>query len=279
MRILITGAMGQLGKSLQTQLQDHDLALVDLPDIDITNREKIFAIVDGFQPKVVIHCAAFTDVDGCTREPELAYHVNGLGTQNVALACYRIGATIVHISTNEVFSGDRPGGYEEWMPLNPRNRYGRSKAAAEEHVRNILQRFYIVRPAWLFAPGGRNFIHSILEQARQFGQLRVVTDEIGNPTFSEDLAGAIAKLIDTDQYGIYHFVNQGSCSRFEFAQEILRQSGLENSVISPILSSEFERASSPPPFGALQNIAGAAIGITLRPWQAAVADYIDRYVP
>jgi dTDP-4-dehydrorhamnose reductase len=278
MRILITGAQGQLGKTLQAHLQDHDQALVDLPDIDITKREKIFAAVESFRPDIVIHCAAFTDVDGCTLNPELAYHVNSYGTQNVALACLNFKAAMVHISTNEVFSGDRPDGYEEWMPLNPRNTYGRSKAAAEEYVRNILHRFYIVRPAWLFAPGGGNFIHSILEQAQKNGNLRVVTDEIGNPTFSEDLADAIAKLIITGQYGIYHFVNQGSCSRFEFAQEILRQAGMYNTTISPILSSEFTRASAPPPFGALKNIAGKAIGITLRPWQEAVAEYFKKYV-
>lgn len=278
MRILITGAMGQLGKTLQVWLQDHDLALVDLPDIDITKRENIFAAVGGFQPDIVIHCAAFTNVDGCTLNPELAHRVNSYGTQNVALACLKFKAVMVHISTNEVFSGDRPDGYEEWMPLNPRNTYGRSKAAAEEHVRNILQQFYIIRPAWLFAPGGGNFIHSILGQAQKNGHLRVVTDEIGNPTFSEDLAEAIAKLIVTGQYGIYHFVNQGSCSRYEFAQEILRQAGIHNTTISPILSSEFVRASSPPPFGGLKNIAGAAIGITLRPWQEAVAEYFKKYV-
>ncbi len=279
MRILITGAMGQLGKTLQYYLRDHDLALIDLPETNITNREKIFATVAKFKPAAVIHCAAYTDVDGCSREPELAYRVNGLGTQNVALACREANATMVHISTNEVFSGDRSDGYEEWMPLNPRNTYGRSKAAAEMHVRNILRRFFIVRPAWLFAPGGNNFIHAILGQARRNGRLRVVTDEIGNPTYSEDLAKAIMQLIFTEQYGIYHFVNRGSCSRFEFAQEVLRQANLENTVVTPILSSEFKRASSPPPFGALHNIAGAAIGITLRPWQEAVADYIEKYEP
>lgn len=278
MRILITGALGQLGRALQIELSDHSLALVDLPDTDITKRENIFAAVEGFRPDIVIHCAAYTNVDACTKNPELAYRVNSLGTQNVALACRKIDALMVHISTNEVFSGERPGGYEEWMPLDPRNTYGRSKAAAEEHVRNILQRFYIVRPAWLFAPGGRNFIHAILDQAQQHEQLRVVTDEIGNPTFSEDLAGAIVELLKKEQYGIYHLVNQGSCSRFEFAQEILRQTGLANTIIIPILSSEFDRASSPPPFGVLHNIAGKAIGINLRPWQDAVADYIDKYV-
>jgi dTDP-4-dehydrorhamnose reductase len=200
--------------------------------------------------------------------------VNGLGTQNVALACQAYDVAMVHVSTNEVFAGTNREGYEEWMSLSPANAYGRSKAAAEAHVRNILNRFYIVRTAWLYASGGRNFIHAILNRAGNTGQLRVVTDEVGNPTYVQDLATAIAQLVCTQQYGIYHFVNAGACSRWQFANEILRLAGLEGVVNTPILSKEFKRPSSPPPFGALHNIAGAAIGITLRPWQEALQDYM-----
>jgi len=278
MRILITGSSGQLGKMLQSLLLGHDLSLVDLPEVDITRREKIFAVIDSFHPDVVIHCAAYTDVDGCTHNPELAYRVNGLGTQNVALACLRVNASMVHLSTNEVFAGDKPEGYEEWMMLNPGNIYGQTKAAGEHHVRSILRRFYIVRTAWLYAPGGQNFIHSVLQKARQMGRLRVVTDEISNPTNVVDLAEAITRLIMTQQYGTYHFVNEGGCSRFEFAQEVLRLAGLANVVVSPILSSEYSRTSTPPPFGTLHNISGASIGITLRPWREALAGYIVEHV-
>jgi dTDP-4-dehydrorhamnose reductase len=208
----------------------------------------------------------------------MAYRVNGLGTQNVALACQRFGAEMVHISTNEVFAGQEPAGYEEWMPLNPANGYGRSKAAAEVHVQNILNRFYIVRTAWLYAPGGRNFIHAILNRARETGQLRVVTDEIGSPTYSQDLAQAIIQLIDTHQYGIYHFTNRGHCSRWQFANEILRLAGLENVTNTPILSHEYTRLSTPPPYGIIHNIAGEAIGIRLRPWDDALADYMQNHL-
>ena len=278
MRILITGSSGQLGKTLQTQLSDHVLALVDLPKVDITKRKQVFNKVDSFRPELIIHCAAYTDVDGCVHNPNLAYLVNGLGTQNVALACERVGAEMVHISSNEVFAGDRRQGYEEWMPLSPLNVYGRSKAAGEIHVRNILRRFYIVRTAWLYAPGGHNFIHSILQKSQQIGQLRVVVDEIGNPTYSADLANAIAGLIETHQYGTYHLVNEGACSRFDFAMEILRLGGVRGTDVSPILSTQYARASTPPPFAALNNIAGAAIGITLRPWQEALAAYVDQHL-
>ena len=153
-----------------------------------------------------------------------------------------------------------------------------AKAAAEHHVRHILQRAYIVRTAWLYAAGGRNFIHAILNRARSSGQLRVVTDEVGNPTYAKDMAEAIAQLIQTHQYGTYHFVNSGSCSRWEFANEILRQAGLTHVVNTPILGSEFKRASTPPPYAVLHNIAAAAIGIRLRPWQEALADYLQSVI-
>lgn len=278
MRILITGGAGQLGTALQTALIQHELFSIDLPEVDITDKEALFTAVSTTTPDLVIHCAAYTNVDGCAKDPALAYKVNGLGTQNVVLACQQFGATMVHISSNEVFAGDNPAGYEEWLPLSAVNAYGRSKAAAEAHVKNLLSRYYIVRPAWLYAPHGRNFIHAILDRARSTDHIRVVTDEIGNPTYTKDVAQAIGQLIETEQYGIYHFVNSGSCSRWAFANEILRLAGLTHVTNTPILGKEFKRPSTPPPFGALHNIAGKAIGIELRPWQDALADYMRHFV-
>lgn len=278
MHILITGANGQLGKALQRTLVGHTLALVDLPEVDVTEPTALPVVMEQEQPDVVIHCAAYTDVDGCARDPVLAHRVNALGTQNVALACQSAGIPMVHISTNEVFSGDNPAGYEEWMPLSPRNPYGISKAAAEGYVQAVLNRYYIVRTAWLYAPGGRNFIHAILRRAREYGAIRVVTDEIGNPTNVADLAEAIARLITTGHFGVYHFVNSGACSRWAFANEILRQLDLTKVSNTPILSTAFSRPSNPPPFGALHNRNGTAIGITLRPWQDALAEYLQKEI-
>lgn len=276
MRVLVTGVNGQLGQALLARLDEHELSGIDLPEVDITQREAITEAVCDASAEVVVHCAAYTDVDGCARDPQLAYRVNALGTQNVALACLQTGASMVHISTNEVFDGSNPGGYEEWMPLQPRNAYGRSKAAAEQMVRQLLTRAYIVRTAWAYAPAGRNFVHAILKIAGERGEIRVVTDEIGNPTYMHDVAGAIAQLIHTGNYGTYHFVNEGSCSRWTFANEILRLSGLDSVKNIPILSNEFRRLSTPPPYGELHNIAGAAIGIRLRPWQEALAEFISQ---
>lgn len=273
-RILITGGKGQLGRALQRALTGNELIIADLPELDITDRPGINTLLAAARPGLVIHCAAYTDVDGCARDPQLAHRVNALGTQNVALACRQTGAAMLHISTNEVFAGDNPAGYAEYAPLNPINPYGHSKALAEHHVRSLVPRHYIVRLAWLFAPGGRNFIHTILRLARQNGQLRVVADEIGNPTYSEDLAQALSQLIHTGQYGTYHLTNSGACSRWAFANEILRQAGLDHVPNTPILSRDFPRPSTPPPYGTLHNNSAAALGITLRPWPAALADFL-----
>jgi dTDP-4-dehydrorhamnose reductase len=274
MGILLTGGRGQLGLALQQALADHDLIVTDQEELDITDSRAVVTAVRDTGARLVIHCAAYTDVDGCAREPELAYRINGLGTQNVALACAAAGAAMVHVSTNEVFAGDNPAGYEEWMARRPVNPYGRTKAAAERYVEHHLQHYYIVRTAWLYAAGGHNFIHAILRRARSDGYLRVVADEVGNPTCAGDLAVAISRLVETGQYGTYHLVNAGACSRWAFANEILRLAGLPEVVNTPILGREFRRASSPPRYAALHNIAGAAIGVTLRPWQEALADYM-----
>ena len=278
MRIFITGGRGQLGRALQETLTSHQLTVSGRQEVDITEREAIVTAIQADQPELVIHCAAWTDVDGCARDPVRAYRMNGLGTQNVALACQAVGAGLVHISTNEVFSGDNPAGYEEWMGRSPVNAYGRSKAAAEVHVQHLLSSYYIVRTAWLYGAGGRNFIHAILDRARTAGTLRVVADEIGNPTYVKDLAQAIGRLIVTRQYGIYHFTNAGACSRWAFAQEIVRLAGLEGVANTPILGKAFKRPSTPPRYGILHNTAGAAIGIMLRPWQEALAEMMGEPV-
>jgi len=273
-RIVVTGCLGQLGRSLQAALSDKTLLLLDLPDGDVTDPAIIPTIAD-FKPDVVIHPAAYTDVDGAEREPEIAYRSNVWGTQNVALACQRAGAAMVYISTNEVFDGTADTPYREWDVPHPLSGYARSKAAGERVVRTLLNRFYIVRVAWLFAAGSNNFVSKIVAAARKHGALRVVDDEFGNPTFAPDTAAAIASLIETDHFGIYHFTNSGACSRYEFACEALRLAGLGQVPVTPIAASDWPRPSTPPLRAILANMAGAELGITLRPWQEALAEYFD----
>lgn len=274
MRVVITGHNGQLGRQLQIAFAGHELRNLDLPCDDITDPGVARCIVE-FQPHLVVHAAAYTDVDGCEKDPDLAFRVNAFGTQNVALAARQAGAALMHISTNEVFSGRRRDLYREWDQLDPISVYARSKAAAEQIVRDTMAgRFYIVRVAWLFGPGGVNFVTKILATAQKLGALRVAADEIGNPTYTVDTAAAMARLADTGHYGIYHLTNAGFCSRYEFAREILRLAGRADVPVTPILSAEWPRPSTPPLHAVLANTAAAALGIVLRPWQEALADYV-----
>jgi dTDP-4-dehydrorhamnose reductase len=273
MRVIITGAKGQLGRSVEKALSGAALILIDIPDWDITD-PLLVPLMANLKPDVVIHCAAMTDVDGCARNPDLAYRINAFGTQNVALACQRAGAAMVHISTNEVFDGASGEAYREFDPRHAINPYGASKLAAERIASQLVSKLYLVRISWLFGPKGNNFVSKVVRLADKSGLLRVVTDEVANPTYAPDLAEALARLIQTEHYGVYHLVNEGYCSRYEFAVEIIKQSGREQIPVMPITSDQFQRASIPPPFAPLRNTVGAALGITLRPWQQALADYL-----
>ncbi len=274
MRILLTGHKGQLGKTLMEFLDVNATLGIDLPEHDITDRAAIMALVRETCPDLIINSAAMTNVDACAKNPQLAYGVNGVGTQNLALAAADIGAEMLQVSTNEVFDGQATVPYDEWAPRKAVNAYGRSKLAGERYVETLLNRFYIVRTTWLYAAGGRNFPHRIIELADERGSLRVVVDEVGSPTCVVDLALAIVQLINTHAYGFYHFVNEGAVSRYDFAKEILALSGRNHISVTPIKSTEWQRASTPPPFAPLDNNAGAAIGIQLRPWDTALADFL-----
>lgn len=275
MRILLTGHKGQLGRTLLPLLSAHDILGIDLPEHDITDRAALLVLARDFRPDLILHAAALTNVDGCARDPALAYRANGMGTQNVALAAVEVGAEMLYVSTNEVFDGRAAEPYHEWAATHPINAYGRSKLAGEWYTQHLLWRFYIVRTAWLYAAGGRNFPHRIIELADERGSLNVVTDEIGSPTYVVDMARALVALLETHAYGIYHLVNEGSASRYEFAHEILRLSGRAHIPLAPITSADFQRASTPPLYAPLANNAAAALGIRLRPWQAALAEFLQ----
>jgi dTDP-4-dehydrorhamnose reductase len=275
MRVVITGHNGQLGRQLQVLFASHELLWLDLPDSDITDPSASRTIA-AWKPDLVLHAAAYTDVDGCEGNPDKAFAANAVGTQNVALGARQAGAALLYVSTNEVFDGSRRDLYREWDQINPISVYARSKAAGEQIVRDLLDRFYIVRVAWLFGPGGANFVTKILAAAERGGALRVSADEFGNPTYAPDVAAAIARLVATGHYGIYHLTNAGFCSRYEFAGEILRLAGQPDLHITPILSAEWPRPSRPPLHAVLANTNGAALGIALRPWREALAEYAGR---
>jgi dTDP-4-dehydrorhamnose reductase len=275
MRIVITGATGQVGRALQKVLTDQGLNVLNTPRFDVANPATVQQLSE-LSPELVIHCAAMTNVDGCAKDPDTAFKVNAFGAQNVAHACIRCNAEMVYLSTNEVFDGrsDRP--YREEDRTNPINPYGSSKRTGEQMAARYLKTgLYIVRTAWVFSPGSHNFPAKIIAAADAGKPLRVVADEVSNPTYAPDLAKAIAQLIETHTYGIYHLTNAGYCSRYDFAKEILRLSGRGQVSIEPITLAEYQRPSMVPPFTPLANTKGAELGIELRPWQAALAAYKD----
>jgi len=272
MRIAITGSAGQLGRALQTTLQGQELLLLDLPQHDLTNCAQTQQAISDFGPAVVIHCAAFTNVDKCEREPETAYRINALATQNVALASQGCDAAMVYISTDYVFDGTRAEPYWEWDTPNPQSVYARSKLAGERITQMLLHKFYIVRTAWLYHHGGNNFINSVLHLANEQAELRYVTDEVGSPTYAPDLAQALSQLIVHPLYGIYHLPNSGVCSRYEWAKAVLELAGHADYPIFP--TQGYQRAAKVPARAELRNFAAATqLGIHMRPWRAALTEY------
>lgn len=275
MRIAITGATGQLGQALQQVLgREHAIVALGRAELELGLPESVDRLA-ATGAELVIHPAAYTNVDGCARDPGLAYRVNALGTRYVALACRRLGVPLVYISTNEVFDGTATAPYFEDDPPAPINPYGRSKWAGERAVRELLDQFYIVRVAWLFG-GERNFVRTVLRLAAERDMLAMVEDEIGSPTYAPDVAAAVAQLIRLPFYGTYHLVNEGACSRLDFAAEIMRQTGRTQVALYPIKLADYKRDSVVPRYTPLRNLAAAALGIRLRPWQEALAEYMKQ---
>jgi dTDP-4-dehydrorhamnose reductase len=279
MRILITGAGGQLGRDLQSALNAHDLRLLTHAELDTIDGRAVDDALDAFRPNIAIHAAALTDTARCEREPDLAHSANAQAARNVAAACARLRAAMVYVSTNEVFDGRKAEPYLETDEPHPINAYGRSKLAGERLVQAVLPQHYIVRTAWLYGRGGNHFVAKML-RACESGALAGVTDEIAAPTWTHDLAAAIARLIGMERYGVYHLTNAGQASRYEWLQEILRLAGKTDIRVRALTTAEF-RASLPadaimpekPPYSVLANTKAAALEIELRPWRDAFADY------
>ena len=296
MRILITGACGMLGRDLVEALsKEHGVTGLDIKGFrfpvyglrfivcDITDREETIKAICGARPEVVIHTAAYTDVDGCEKNPDLAYRVNGTGTQNVALASKESKAVMIYISTDFVFDGEKRRPYLESDRPNPLSIYGKSKLEGERHTSLLLDRYFIIRTSWLFGRHGRNFVDTILKLAGEKKELKVVNDQIGSPTYTKDLAQAISKLIPNSQllitnYGIYHISNSGSCSWYEFAREIIHASHIPHPPsLKPISSEELNRPAKRPKFSVLDNVRYIkTVGKSLRPWQEALKEYIGK---
>ena len=272
MRVLVTGAKGQLGVELLDVLgRQHDVVGLDLPELDITSAEATRVIADT-RPAWVVHAAAWTDVDGCERDPERALLVNGEGTRRVAEACRAVGAGLVYLSTDYVFDGRKGAPYLEADPVSPLSAYARSKVAGEDAVRANAPRWAITRTAWLFGVSGKNFVKTIVEKAAAGGPLRVVDDQVGSPTYARDLAEAIAELVSRELSGIYHLTNAGSCSWCAFTRAILEEAGLAHVAVAPMTTAELGRPAPRPALSVLANHAWVAAGMRpLRPWREALS--------
>lgn len=278
-RVLITGGGGQLGRDVQLALHEHEVRGCSHSELDIGDSRSVGEAIESFGPDVVIHTAAMTDTTRCELEPEAAFAMNASGARNVAVACARSGAAMVYVGTNEVFDGEKSEPYAEGDRPRPVNAYGRSKLAGERQVAAVLARHYIVRTAWLYGEGGNHFVAKVLRAAEK-GEAAGVVDETATPTWTRDLAAALGRLIETNAYGIYHLTNAGQASRFDWAEEALRLAAKLDGRLRRMTAAEF-RASLPedtvaprkPRFSVLANQAGAALGIRLRPWQEALAEY------
>lgn len=273
MRIVVTGANGQLGKEIARQGSAHELILTDYDTLNITDSSAVAAFMKEIKPEAVIHCAAYTNVDGAEADFDGAFRVNVVGSQNMAAGCLEAGARLVYVSTDYVFDGQKQQPYREFDSVNPQSVYGITKWQGEEIVRQILGRHYIIRTAWLYGEGN-NFVRTMLSLAEKNNTLRVVDDQIGTPTSTVDLARAIFTLLATDAYGTYHGTCQGQCSWYEFACEIFRQSGKQVEVL-PVTTSEFPRPAKRPAHSILDNyMLRMTIGDPMRNWKTALEDYI-----
>jgi len=277
MRILVTGADGNVGSQLVKVLSaKHEITGIDIKDLDITNFSAVKSFVNELKPDLIINPAAWTDVDGCTRNPEKAILINGYGAQNLAIAAYENDAAMMQISSNEVFDGTLNRPYYEYDAMNPINPYGYSKYVGDKAVRENNPRHYIVRLSWLFAHGGHNFLQAILGAVQAGKSLRVVVDEVANPTYNDDFCEAVARLVETERYGIYHLCNEGTISRYQFARYTLDKAGFTDTPIEKISRHEWLRTSRPPVYSGMANIAARSLGITMRDWREAVDDFLEK---
>ena len=227
MKVLITGVSGQLGYDAASvlQRQGKDFLGVSSKELDITDRDAVLHALSQYRPDAVLHCAAYTKVDRAEDEAKLCMRVNAEGTRNVALACRACGAKMVYISTDYVFPGTGTTPWEIDDPTGPLNVYGRSKLAGEQAVRELLERYFIVRTSWVIGEHGNNFVKTMLHLAQIHSHLRVVEDQIGSSTFTMDLAPLLCEMLETEKYGVYHATNEGFCSWAELAETVFRLSG------------------------------------------------------
>ncbi len=291
MKILITGARGQLGSELcrcfergYTELgtpevlkADNDITAVDKNELDISDKNAVSELFSEKRFDAVINCAAYTNVNGCETDPDAAFRANSIGAANLAAAAEKLGAEMVHISTDYVFSGDGNFPYREWDICCPQSVYGKSKLLGERYVRERCRRYYIVRTAWLYGYTGNNFVKTMIRINREKGECKVVNDQFGNPTNAADLAHHVLKLLGSGNYGVYHGTGNGVCSWYDFAKRIVELAGISSDV-KPCTTEEYPTPARRPAYSALENMMfGNTVGDEFRDWETALEVFFKNY--
>jgi dTDP-4-dehydrorhamnose reductase len=289
MKILITGAKGQLGSQIiniikkgsseigeiSDDVKNAEIIGIDVQELDITDITATKAYIKEVKPDVVINPAAYTNVDGCETNEDLAFKVNSLGARNLAIACEEIGAKLIHISTDYVFNGIGVKPFKEYDEVGPQSVYGTTKLMGEEFVKQFCSKYFIVRTAWLYGYNGNNFVYTIMKAAKERGALQVVDDQRGNPTNAEDLAHHILKLATTEEYGVYHCTGEGECSWYDFASKIVEFAGID-ATVSPCTSEEYKRPAKRPAYSSLDNMMlRCTVGNEMRQWEDALKVFIN----
>ncbi len=276
MKILVTGVKGQLGYDVVKELEKrgHVAVGVDIEEMDITDKASVDSVISECAPDAVIHCAAYTAVDAAEDNEAVCRKVNVDGTANIAAVCRKLHIKMMYISTDYVFDGQ---GERPWEPddeRHPLNVYGQTKYEGEVAVTDAVDKFFIVRIAWVFGVNGKNFIKAILNRAKTVDTLTVVADQFGSPTYTYDLARLLVDMIETDKYGFYHATNEGICSWYEFACEIIRQAGLSNEV-KPVTSDMYPAKAKRPSNSRMSKDKLEAQGFERLPaWQDALGRYL-----
>lgn len=278
MKVVITGAKGQLGLELSKQLEienKYEIIATDRDELNIIDINSVNEFLLNNKPDVVINCAAHTAVDLCETDEENAYKINAIGPRNLAIVCEKIGAKLVQVSTDYVFDGNGTRPYREDDITCPNSIYGTSKLMGENFVREFCSRYFVVRTAWLYGEGN-NFVRTMLKLAETNSELNVVNDQLGSPTSTVDLAKAIIDLISTEHYGVYHGTCEGQCSWYDFAKKIFEIKNIDIKV-NPVTSEEFKRPAPRPAYSVLDNFMFKLVGLnSFRNWEESLKEYLDK---
>lgn len=277
MKVVVTGAKGQLGTDLVLMLQKIGIEVVGYgrKELDITNLEEVKQVLNFEKPDVVIHSAAYTKVDLAETKTDDAYLVNAIGTRNIVLISEELGAKLVYISTDYVFDGTTQHPLNEFESTNPVGVYGKSKLAGENFVKEFSSRYFIVRTSWVYGAYGNNFVNTMLKLGKEKDELKVVDDQIGSPTYTLDLTERIIDLIKTEKFGTYHISNSEHCSWYDFAVAIFEEADINVRVI-PCSSQEFVRPAPRPAYSVMDHMALRLNGfIEMRHWREGLREFLE----